>query len=45
MIISIPNSYGWESNNIDDFDMLLAHMAISAIQAGHWPREIIIGFA
>ncbi len=26
-------------------EVLWAHLAISALQAGHWPSGIIIGFA
>tara|TARA_R100000406_G_C3092834_1_gene119913 strand:+ start:739 stop:876 length:138 start_codon:yes stop_codon:yes gene_type:complete len=32
-------------DDFDDLQVLWAHLAISAIQAGYHPREVMIGYA
>jgi|APSaa5957512535_1039671.scaffolds.fasta_scaffold258927_1 hypothetical protein len=41
MILNVP----WKVDEFDNPEILWAHMVISALQAGYWPSEMIIGFA
>ena len=40
---TIEVDYGLDA--FDDILLLWAHLAISAIQAGYHPREVLIGYA
>ena len=40
---TIEVEYGFD--DFDDIQVLWAHLAISAIQAGFHPREVLIGYA